>query len=76
MPLKERRIPPKVSESAEFESLCPFITDVFGCLMSYNLLPLLPDMITLSPKHAHAWSLSAELPVLSPRTSDFQSVQG
>lgn len=73
MPLKER-IPPKVSESAEFESLSPFIT--FGCWLSYNLLPLLPDVITLFPKHACAWSLLAGLPMPSPRPSDFQSVQG
>ena len=48
--------------------------DVFGCV--YNLLPLLPDMRTPSPKHANDWSLLARPPMLSPRLSDFHSVQG
>lgn len=48
--------------------------DVFGC--AYNLLPLLPDMSTPSPKHANDWSLLARPPMRSPRLSDFHSVQG
>lgn len=38
---------------------------------AYYLPPLLPHMITPSPKHANDWPLPATLPVISPRLSDF-----
>lgn len=74
-PPKNRRLLPRVSASAELKSLCPFITDVFPCLMSYKLLtPSRHDHTVY--KHAHTWSLLAWPPEPSPRPSDFQSVQG
>lgn len=74
-PPKDRRLLPRVSASAELKSLCPFITDVFPCLVSHKLfISSRQDHIVY--KHAHTWSLPAWPPGPSPRPSDFQSVQG